>query len=109
MQHYSTIKINSEGHLAIVGELTFITAKQLYERGCQLIEASPLPIFDCQQINLSDNSSLAIFLAWIRYGKHLHKNVTFINLTSQISAIIKIANLDNIFNKKTDKTEKNYG
>lgn len=103
MQHYATIKVNSQGHLTIVGELTFITAKQLYERGCQLIEASPLPIFDCQQISLSDNAGLAVFLAWMRYGKKMHKSVAFINLTSQLSAIIQIAGLQSLFSKKIEK------
>ena len=76
--------------------LNFDTTPQLYERGCQIIDKNPQPIFDMQQVTESDNSGLALMTSWVSYAKKYGKNVQFINMTPKLLEIAKISNLQDI-------------
>jgi len=96
LKPYAAIKVTSAGQFTIHGELTFDTVQQLNIRGCQLIDASPLPIFDCKQVSNSDNSGLALILSWIKYAKSVHKSIQFFNIPPQLLAIAKVSGLQDI-------------
>lgn len=101
MSPFVEIKVNSSGQFVISGELVFDTVQQIYPRGCQLISASPLPIFDCKQVNKIDNASLALILSWIKCAKNLHKTIKFLNIPQQLLAIAKVSGLEDVIMAKS--------
>lgn len=90
------INVNSSGHFLVKGELNFDTVPELYKRGCQLIAASPKPIFDLQQVSRSDNAGLTLLVSWVRCAKHLNKTIRFINLPKQLLDVIDLSDLKTI-------------
>lgn len=92
----AVIQVNSEGQFIIVGELNFDTVPVLYKRGCELIAASPKPIFNLQHITYSDNSGLTLLASLVRYAKTHGKAVIFIHPTQQLLDIIQMSGLYDI-------------
>jgi len=92
----SEIQVNSAGQFIVNGELNFQTVPECYRRGCQLISASPKPIFDLKMITNCDNAASALLVAWTRYAKHMNKAVRFVNIPNQLFGIIEVTGLKNI-------------
>jgi len=90
------ISVNSSGQFLVIGELNFQTVPELYNRGCQLIAASPKPIFDLQNISRSDNAAIALLISWTRCAKRLSKTLRFINIPKQLLDVISLSNLKTI-------------
>lgn len=96
INHPAKIEVNSQGQFLIVGELVFSTTPTIHKRGCQLISASPQPIFNLQNVITSDNSAVALLTSWVRYAKSLNKAVIFIHIPKQLLDIIDVSGLKNI-------------
>lgn len=92
----SKIEVNSQGHFVVIGELSFQTVPQINVRGKQLIAASPLPVFELQNITSSDNSSVALLTSWVRYAKNLHKRILFVDLPKQLLDIVEASGLEKL-------------
>lgn len=92
----SAIEVNSAGQFLVVGELSFNTVTTIRARGCQLIYASPQPVFDLSNVSSSDNSGVALLVLWARYAKNMGKVVWFINLPSQLLDIAELMSLKNL-------------
>jgi ABC-type transporter Mla MlaB component len=92
----AVIQVNSEGRFVIVGEFSFDTVPVLYARGCELIAASPKPVFDLQHVTSSDNSGLTLLASLVRYAKHRGKAVIFINPPKQLSSVIQMSGLEGL-------------
>lgn len=92
----ATVQVNSAGQFEIVGEINFNTVPALHRRGCELIAASPRPIFDLQQVAYSDNSGVALLISLVRCARNVGKAVVFVNISQQFSDIIRMSGLDEI-------------
>lgn len=82
--------------LAPTGELTFATTSNLYKKGYHLIANNPLTIFDLQYITTSDNSGIALLVAWAHCAKALKKSLKFINPPTQLISMLKLTNLQTL-------------
>lgn len=93
----SSVEINAAGQLLVSGCLNFATVPQLAIRGCQLIAASPQPVFDLHGVTKSDNAGLALLVAWVKCAKRMRKAVKFSHIPQQLLAIAKVSGLQSYF------------
>jgi anti-anti-sigma factor len=92
----NSIEVSDTNNINVNGELSFATAAELNRRGCVFIKQSFSPVFDLSRVTFSDNSSVALLVAWIRYAKSKGKKISFINLPKQLLDLIEASGLRDI-------------
>ncbi|EKE00757.1 MAG: hypothetical protein ACD_21C00284G0022 [uncultured bacterium] len=92
----SAIEINDVGNICISGELSFATVPELNRRGCEFIKQNASLVFDLDKVTLSDNTGVALLVAWARCAKRMSKKISFINLPQQLLDLVKASGLGEI-------------
>lgn len=78
------------------GELSFATVPTLSKNNRNLILKNPRVIFDLSQVTASDNTAVALLVALTSYAKSIKKEISFINLPSQLLDLIAAAKVKKI-------------
>jgi anti-anti-sigma factor len=87
---------SSTNEYTIQGELNFSTVEQLRAAGDDLLRTQATVIFNFQNITRSDSSVLALFTAWMRQARRYNKKIFFTHLSSQLSGIARLSELETI-------------
>lgn len=82
----------------ISGELSFATVPNINKSGLDFIKRMNNPVFDLGLVNFSDNSGVALLISWKRCAKKLNKQVIFINIPKQLTALVAASGLKEILN-----------
>ena len=85
------------------GNLTFSSAREAEKLGnniiieCQDANISKINI-DLSEVKSVDSSLLAILLSWIKRANIKNTQLRFINIPQKVESLIKLNDLDTIFN-----------
>lgn len=79
------------GNVVAVYEKSLVYLTSLKSR----LENNPL-IFDFSNVKTSDSAGLSLIIEWIKYGRIKGLTILFKNISGEIMAIAKAANLDGI-------------
>jgi len=86
------------GHYLLKGQLNFTSVPKLWEQNKMSLftdEINTLDI-DLSQLERSDSSGLAMLIEWYREAELEGKNLTFLNLPTQMYDIARISGLHEI-------------
>ena len=87
---------HGSGQFAICGELDFQSVAALWRASGELFAAAvPLSV-DLREVNRSDSSGVALLVDWLRQAREQGRELRFVNIPSQMRAIIQVADLDEL-------------
>lgn len=86
------------GRLAVVGELTFASARQARQLGTAALESAKSPdiVIDCAGVTRADSAGLAVLLDWLSWGRRQSRGVRLENLPDSLLAIARISEVDGL-------------
>lgn len=83
-----TLAVNGAVVFYIRGELTFATVPILSKNHRALIRQNQRVTFDLSEVTFSDNIGVALLVALVSYAKKVGKEITFVNLPSQLLTLL---------------------
>ena len=88
----------AKGRVAVIGELTFATAREARQLGLLVLEASPAEriVIDCAGVTRADSAGLAVLLDWLAWGRRHSHPVSLENLPASLVAIARISEVDEL-------------
>ncbi len=93
------LRPTADGGLAVVGELTFKTARSACAVGAGALRAlthtQRVPI-DCAGVERVDSAGVAVLIEWLRLARRSGKDIQYINLPANVLAIARISELDKL-------------
>ena len=78
--------------------LTFQNANAALEQGIAAIRAGET-VFDLGGVRAVDSSGVALLLAWQRQARDAGRKLTFINVPSNIDALVNLYGLDGVLER----------
>jgi phospholipid transport system transporter-binding protein len=93
------LRDDGSGRIAVLGELTFATAREARQAAVQLFEAAGSTKsfdIDCSGVTRADSAGLAVLLDWLAWGRRHTKAIRFANLPDSLIAIAKISEVDGL-------------
>ena len=95
--HIPPVKITeSDGELAIEGELTFATVVDAYEKSKAYFSEPGTLVMNLAAVHKSDSASLALLLRWLRLAK-MHKiQLSFSHMPKKMHDLGHVSGLDDI-------------
>ena len=78
--------------------LTFQNANAALEQGIAAIRAGET-VFDLGGVRAVDSSGVALLLAWQRQARDAGQKLTFINVPSNIDALVNLYGLDGVLER----------
>jgi phospholipid transport system transporter-binding protein len=87
------VSVAAPGHIAISAALTFQTARRVCAAGieCFLRDGSPSLVVDCAGVANADSAGLAVLIEWRGWARQHGRQLKFVNLPLQISAIAHLS------------------
>ncbi|HTY92964.1 MAG TPA: STAS domain-containing protein [Steroidobacteraceae bacterium] len=87
------VGIASPGRVTVASPLTFPTARRVCEAGiaCFLRDGSSVITVDCAGVPGADSAGLAVLIEWRRWARERGRDLNFVNLPAQISAIARLS------------------
>jgi phospholipid transport system transporter-binding protein len=86
----------TNGDIAVSGDLSFDTANSILVEARTLLEQSPELVMDLANVTRSDSAGLALLIEWTRFAKNKSKTIVFKNLPSQMLALASASGLDQL-------------
>jgi phospholipid transport system transporter-binding protein len=90
------IELQDEGHYLLHGELSFNTVSAISANFAKMVNKSDEIILDLHGVTRTDSAGLALLIDWLRSARHEHKRIVFKNMPSQMLAVAKVSELDDI-------------
>ena len=87
----------SEGKYAVHGNLDFQSVASLWGESLARFRKQPPLCIDLREVGRSDSSGVALLVAWLSQARALSQDLQFLNIPVQMQAIIKVADLDELF------------
>jgi len=93
---------DNQSTLNVAGVLNFSNVVSLRNQGKKLLaqSAAPLVLINLDGIGKSDNSGLALLLAWIRDAHQLNKKIIFQNVPDFLNRMAQVFELHSILFKE---------
>jgi len=82
--------------LVIAGELDFASVADLWESARPLFQAEPICRIDLSGVHRSNSAGVALLAAWLHTAHHDQRPLVFVNVPTQMRAIIQVAGLETI-------------
>ena len=94
----SEIRIESQetGRYLLVGELSFNTVAGISDDFDKIVRDNDNIVLDLQGVTRTDSAGLALLIDWMRAAHHHDKRLVFRNMPSQMLAVAKVSDLDDI-------------
>lgn len=87
---------SNPGEFIICGELNFVTANNLLQRGNEIINKLSDIHFNFAKVSQSSSVGLALLAAWSKNARQAGKQFTASNLPTRLLSAAKVSNLDTI-------------
>jgi phospholipid transport system transporter-binding protein len=84
------------GEFAILGPLTFDTARRVMELSKPLFVDHDIIHIDLADVTDSDSAGLALLLEWVNWGRHYVHEIRYENVPEQIQAIARISEVSDL-------------
>jgi phospholipid transport system transporter-binding protein len=91
-----TIEPAGPERLRASGELDFATAAAALEAGLALIATGPRWTVDLAGITAGDSAGVAVLVEWLSAAAARHASLSFESVPSQMLAIARISDLENL-------------
>jgi phospholipid transport system transporter-binding protein len=90
------------GRIAVGSALTFATARRVFEAGvaCFLRDGGALLTVDCAAVPNADSAGLAVLIEWRRWARQQGRDLNFVNLPAQITAIARLSEVSELLADK---------
>ena len=85
-----------DGRFALEGELDFHTAPDALERSRDLFADHASIEVDMTEVSKSDSAGLALLLEWVNWARNYVREIRFVNVPDQITAIAQICEVENM-------------
>lgn len=83
----------------LTGDLTYSNVMSIYEKSLPDLYKCLELRFDFSRLKSSDSSGLALMIEWIKFSKHQHRRIQFLNLSKELMAIAKVAGIDGLISR----------
>ncbi len=96
-----------DGHIRLVGELSFETVPGILAQTPRLFSASgegKAIEIDLQDVSRSDSAGLALLIEWHRLACRLQRPIRFHNVPGQILAFARVSHLEDLLDDGADET-----
>ncbi len=93
------IEDRGDGKFALRGELTFETANRALELSRELFGDHASIELDLAGIEEGDSAGLALLLEWVNWAKNFVREIRYVNVPSDITAIAQISEVDNMLTR----------
>ncbi|MDH5649157.1 MAG: STAS domain-containing protein [Gammaproteobacteria bacterium] len=89
---------SSDGVYEISGLLTFATVPQLLGQSKQwLVKGEQAVTIDLKSVSKADSAGLALMVEWLHLARQAHRELRFINIPSQLTHLIRLSGLQDVF------------
>ncbi len=96
--HKQQIEQLSVDRYGVVGDLSFDSVVDVEKEGFAVInEGGKQVTLDLSQVQACSSAAMALLLSWLRYASKQQKNLIFSGVPASLRAMIKGAQLDNLF------------
>jgi phospholipid transport system transporter-binding protein len=79
------------------GVLSFANVMSVYSKSLAYFAHEDELNFDFSELKGGDSSGLALAIEWMKYAKKVNKKIKFLNMSNDLLAIAKAANIDRLF------------
>lgn len=83
-----------EGRFALKGALVFSTASAALEKSRHLFADHASIEVDLTDVDRGDSAGLALLLEWVNWARNYVREIRFVNVPDDISAIAQICEVD---------------
>jgi len=90
------LKRREDGCFVLNGALTFKTVPVIWRQGLDLFSEAPSLLLDLSGVIRSDSAGVALLIEWMRFARSKNKPISYINMPSQMLAIVRASSLDTI-------------
>ena len=90
------LKRREDGCFILTGTLSFKTVPIIWRQGLDLFSQAPSLLLDLSGVTRSDSAGVALLIEWMRFARSHNKPISYINMPSQMLAIVRASSLDTI-------------
>ena len=87
---------HGDGRFVLRGRLDFHTAPGALERSRDLFADHASIEVDMTEVQKSDSAGLALLLEWVNWARNYVREIRFVNIPDQITAIAQICEVENL-------------
>ena len=88
-----------DGKFALHGQLTYTTvAKALYLSKDLFADHATIEL-DLSDVSEGDSAGLALLLEWVNWAKNFVREIRYVNIPDEITAIAQISEVDDMLSK----------
>ena len=92
----ATISMDCNSRLAIAGDLSFASVPLLWEQWRAMRADQETLEVDLSEVQRSDSAGLALLLEWVNWARNYVREIRFVNVPDQITAIAQICEVENM-------------
>ncbi|MEE9452000.1 MAG: STAS domain-containing protein [Gammaproteobacteria bacterium] len=97
MRETTTVQVCANSHIAIKGELNFMTVRHVLKHLEQsILRLKAVGQIDLQAVTQVDSAGLALLIHLLRFAKYQHKTINFENIPQRLHAISTISGVDRL-------------
>ena len=85
-----------DGRFALKGELTFESAPEALEQSRDLFADHASIEVDLTEVRRADSAGLALLLEWVNWARNYVREIRFVNVPAQITAIAQICEVESM-------------
>jgi len=92
----ATVEALGNGRFKVSGPLDAETVTDLFERGDELFRGATQLDIDLSGVPEGDSAGLALLIEWLRLANHNKQQIVFRNLPSQLAALARISEIEDL-------------
>jgi phospholipid transport system transporter-binding protein len=90
------LQVQDSGIVAVKGDLDFASVTALLRESEQLFRQQPPSRIDLSGVGHSNSAGVALLVEWLRQARSHRWNIEFIEISPQMRAIARLADLDEL-------------
>ncbi len=96
----ASIELIEDGRLRVSGELSFKTVPALVANNKDFLSNGNSIDIDLSDVSRADSAGVALLIEWQRQAQKQNKSICFINIPSQMLAIVHLSGVDDLLSLK---------
>lgn len=87
----------TDGQVALRGELTFKTVMEVIQRGCEQVSSGSPTVVDLAGLSRCDSAGLALLVEWSRVARACNTELRIVGASDQLLGLALTSNLQFLF------------
>ena len=96
----ANIELIGDNSLCLSGELSFKTVPALVANNKDFLSNGNSIDIDLSEVSRADSAGVALLIEWQRQAQKQNKSICFINIPSQMLAIVRLSGVDDLLSLK---------